>query len=538
MSLLGENHWRTQYDLSLALYNGTCELAYLSGDFDRAHVCLEAVEKNARTFHDKVTARTTYMSCQTASSSPKEALAAGDSYLKEMNVRILPRSGGTIAHLLVAITKLRFVLSSKSNELIMRMPAMTDPDHLAIMQIMNMSMIHSHFVDAKRTLFLAIRMIQMTLKHGLCAFSCVSFSSWATAMCTLRKLDEAARFGDLALRLLEKFETKQWLTRVYTTVYGFIKPWKCTQASVLDALYYSYRCGLEQGDVEFAIICATFHTHHSFNAGRPLATIEKTARELRDETSSRERTMMNGKILPFLQLIQNLQGKTENPKIIDKDVIGAISSSEAENNGGKLMRCWANGDQMMLAYLLGDSELATSAGDVARQIFSLQLPGLDVYHIALFDGLVSLERYQLGDRKRFHLSNAKNQVKRLKTIGYLAPQNVLGKYYLLHAQLLATIKKNRKKVIARFLACIALFDKSGMSLERGLSNYLFGKLLDSDGDREGARAHYVRAASIYEEWGAVALVSHLAQVHPQDFPRGHSTLFASSERLQAKQPKP
>lgn len=186
------------------------------------------------------------MTCQTTAPA---ALRLGEAYLKEGNVRLLPKTRRRKAQLLVEVIRMRAILNAKSNELIMRKPVMTDPDHLASMQIMNMSIYHAHLIDSETTVFLAIRMLQMTLKHGLSSFSCVCFGYWATVLSAMHQLDEANRFADLALRLVEKFQSMEWLPRVYAAVYGFAKPWKSTYASALEPLQHSFHSGLEQGDI-------------------------------------------------------------------------------------------------------------------------------------------------------------------------------------------------------------------------------------------------------------------------------------------------
>lgn len=284
------------------------------------------------------------------------------------------------------------------------------------------------------------------------------------------------------------------------------------------------------------MVSATFHVHHSFSAGRPLAAIEKTILEIQKATTSREGNVMSRRISELLQCIQNLRGATENPKLLDKRFTEQVNSlAENKNSGAKLILCFAFMDQMMLAYLFGDNALAASSGQVARTVFELPAPGIDRYRVALFDGLTSLECYRRGDRKRHHLSNARKHLKRLKKIAYLAPQNMLGQYHLLQAQLLATTASstsNQRKAVVKFMESIALFDKCGRSMERGLSNWLFGSFLEKvTGQKQVAQVHFQRAASIWEDWGALALVSHLVETHPNYFPQatGGSSYALSSE---------
>ena len=54
ISLLGPRHWRTHYDLSLALFNATAEVEYCNANHTRVDELIEHIHLNARNFQDKI----------------------------------------------------------------------------------------------------------------------------------------------------------------------------------------------------------------------------------------------------------------------------------------------------------------------------------------------------------------------------------------------------------------------------------------------------------------------------------------------------
>jgi predicted ATPase len=178
-------------------------------------------------------------------------------YLEELNVKPLPsvgRPSKVPISLILEVRKVKRLMASYSNEKIMRLPAMSDPGHMATMQIMNMTIFNAYFVDPDLAIHIALRMIRITLLHGLCSFSCVSFAYFGVVSCGLRQIEEGDRLADLALELLEKFQTTAWLPRVYACVYGFIKPWTAQLSDTIESLYTAHRTGLEEGDSEVSQI--------------------------------------------------------------------------------------------------------------------------------------------------------------------------------------------------------------------------------------------------------------------------------------------
>jgi hypothetical protein len=294
---------------------------------------------------------------------------------------------------------------------------------------------------------------------------------------------------------------------------------------------------------QFAIFDATFYALFSFNAGLPLAEIEKKIEGVKEAIENSHSSVASLRLLPFLQLVSNLMGRSEDPRLLDGDIVkheDVMRVTAKKTN--KPIEVWNHFDQVSMfmkgltveviaqlnssayfkelcAYLFGDFELAARSGKVARRLFGVYHPGIDIANIALIDGLTSLELYRQGKNKRFHILNARKHLKRLKKVAYKTPQNCLGKYYLLHAQLLATTTTDREKTSVKFVASIALFDQSDLTMERGLSNCLFASFLESNQEQEAARSHFQLAASIYDGWGAVALVDHLSKTHSRYFPQ-------------------
>jgi hypothetical protein len=62
--------------------------------------------------------------------------------------------------------------------------------------------------------------------------------------------EEATRYGELALQLLERFGAKQWLSRVHVCVYGCIFSWTKDLRTCIGPLGRGFDVGIETGDVE------------------------------------------------------------------------------------------------------------------------------------------------------------------------------------------------------------------------------------------------------------------------------------------------
>ena len=252
ISLLGHRHWRDEYDLSLALYNTAAEVEYCNARFDRVSSLVEEVIANAWSFQDQLRAYTTKVYTLGTLNRPQEAIATGLMVLSKLG-QTFPRNVTTFRFMMEFI-KTRRMLGGKSMDEIMELPLMKRPDQLAAMRMMNILYLHAFTCRPELAPMLSFRIVQMSLQHGLSGMSSPGFSSYGMFLSgVFRKFDVAFCFGQLSLRMMDRFPGKEWLPRTYITVYGMINTWKDPFRESLESLRLAHRVGLASGDIEVSL---------------------------------------------------------------------------------------------------------------------------------------------------------------------------------------------------------------------------------------------------------------------------------------------
>jgi predicted ATPase len=80
---------------------------------------------------------------------------------------------------------------------------------------------------------------------------------YSVLSCSLEDdIDIGYKYGQLSIRLLEKFKCIEFLPRVYSAVYGFSASWKNNFSSLLTHLQYAHQVALDSSDLEFAMVNA------------------------------------------------------------------------------------------------------------------------------------------------------------------------------------------------------------------------------------------------------------------------------------------
>ena len=157
----------------------------------------------------------------------------------------------------IAYMKIKRKLRGKSNEALLRQQLMTDMDHLAVMQILNVMVVSVYTTDPIFAPLIAIRMVDISISFGLCSISSIGFAMYSVLSCSLENdIEQGYRYGQLSLRLLEKFNCIEFLPRVYSAFYGFSASWMNPFSNSLTHLQYAHQIALETSDHEFALINA------------------------------------------------------------------------------------------------------------------------------------------------------------------------------------------------------------------------------------------------------------------------------------------
>lgn len=247
--LLPPNHWKDEYDLSLALYNDAAEVFHLSANYERVDELVAAVMDNAREYRDTLRVRATRVNSLSSTNRLTEALEEGLDTLRHLGVKIplKPRQ----YHVTVEFLRTKRLLRGKTNEAVLRMPLMDNVDKIAAMQILNLLFPVAYHTD--RTLFTLInlRLVRLTMHYGLSAISTVGFAAYSVMLVTLyQDKEEGFSYSQLALDLLEKFHVREYISRTYFFVYAEAYTFKYEIRTLCPYLQEACELGLKSGDVQ------------------------------------------------------------------------------------------------------------------------------------------------------------------------------------------------------------------------------------------------------------------------------------------------
>lgn len=254
--LLPPNHWKDEYDLSLALFNDSAEVFHLSANYQRVDESVTAVMENARCFRDTLRVRAARVNSLSSTNRLSEALQEGLDILRHLGVK-LP-SKPRMYHVTIEFLRTKRLLRGKTSEAILRMPLMDNADKIAAMQMLNLLFPVAYHIDRIQFMLINLRLVRLTMHYGLSAISTVGFAALSAMLVALNKdKEEGFRYSQLALDLLEKFEIREYICRTYFFVYAECLTFKYEIRQIWPFLQTACEVGLQSGDVQVSFHCAS-----------------------------------------------------------------------------------------------------------------------------------------------------------------------------------------------------------------------------------------------------------------------------------------
>ena len=183
--LLDDDHWRTDYKLSLGLYSTSAEAHNICGVFDQVETCANIVFAHAHCFEDKLPV---YFSLVQITGMQKDVANATDLGLEVLQkLGLSLPSNPDIDTAIAAIDQTRVMLEEiPTDTLIGR--KMTNANALASMKMLQLLCRYTYMARQELMAVLMCRMVQMTIQHGICDESIIAFSHYGYIACNTGQL--------------------------------------------------------------------------------------------------------------------------------------------------------------------------------------------------------------------------------------------------------------------------------------------------------------------------------------------------------------
>jgi PAS domain S-box-containing protein len=514
---LAASSWQTEYDLTLALYTETTEVAYLCGCFEDVEHWAAIVLQEAKTVLDTVKAYEVTIQTNISQNQPLKAIHTALQVLQQLGIHFPETPGRSDIDLeLNAITS---CFDEKSIQGLLELPEMIESEKLAAMQILSRITLVAHHATPDLVPLLVFKQVNLSIQYGNTPVSPFAFANFGLILCGLAEdIETGYQFGQLALRLLSHLKINSLKARTLFIVTNFITHWKEHIRNTSKPFLETYHSGLETGDLEFAAYAAFTGCLQSFFVGKELLEVEHEMRIYREAIRQIRQTTSLAWIQIFQQSVSTLMGRSFHPSSLVNESYNENRLPHDATDGVILFLLHLN--KLMLSYLFCEYVQASENASIAERyiIRVIATPHVPLYYF--YSTLASLALYpesSLQAQEEMLKRVAINQEK-MKQWADDAPMNYLHKYHLVQAEI--------ARVLGQLLEAEELYEQAIQGArdneylqEEALAYELAAKHYLGRGRAKIAQTYMKEAHYCYERWGATAKVKDLEIRYPQFFPQ-------------------
>ncbi|AFY36417.1 ATP-binding sensor histidine kinase [Calothrix sp. PCC 7507] len=515
LSLLRENAWQQQYEMTLAFHELAAEVAMLGGDFEAMEQFIKIVIEQAHFLLEKVNVYRIRIEANIYQNKPTEALAIGQKLLQQLGVTMT--ESPTPEDIQQSIQEIRELIGDRKIEDFVHLPVVTDANTIAIIQIANTSIPAAVTCGSPLFSLLIGLSVKLSLRYGNIPASASSYVGYTLIMCNfLQDVDSAIEFGQLALNVVLKLDAKATKPEVLEILGGFVLHRKSHIKASLPLLRESYATGLEVGNLQYAGYSGYCFCLNAFWCSQPLATVEKDTRAYYNGLVQINQLTPANWCLIYLQSILNLLGFAEHPTILSGSALQEtefLALLHSANDLFGLSHFYVY--KLTLCFLFSEFESANNHALEAKRYLSVTAGMVSEAAFYFYDSLISLGMLsqQLGEVSTLLERVAQNQTK-LQHWAHHAPMNYQHKVDLVEAE--------KCRVLGQKSEAIELYDKAIFGAkaneyvqEEALANELAARFYLKWGKQRIAQEYMTEAYYCYARWGAKAKVADLETRYPQ-----------------------
>jgi PAS domain S-box-containing protein len=515
LSLLNENSWEAQYNLTLELYLEAAEAAYLNGDVERTEELAETIIGRAKTVLDTVKIYEIRIRAYCSESQLLKAIEIGCEILAQLNINF-PRNPRQ-EDIEQALEQTNLSWSGPDPLELAHLPLMTDPEKLAVMGILS-ELIHPTFdISPQLCVLIAFNMFNLSVEYGNTVGSAHAYAHYGRILCAMGlNLEAGHKFGQLALMLVEQMNAREAKAEVVFHVYSFTVHWKKHIKETLEPLLEAFQIGQENGDFQYGCLSSYSYCYYAFWMGKELAPL---AQEMEQYSLAMEQ--LNQKHIQtyqdrYLQFTLNLLGESEDPlrligsRYDEEKILPIIIGMNDVYSLGELYL-----DKCVLCFLFCDLSKALEYTAIIEEnlVGMSGTMGAPIFY--LYDSLIRLALYPEAstDQKKQYLDKVEANQRKLEVWASHAPMNFQHKVYLVKAER-ARVLGEDKDAREYYDQAILLAQENKYLNEEALAYELAGPFYLSRNQKHVARYYLQDAHYAYQRWGAMAKVRDLERKYP------------------------
>ncbi|UQA62702.1 ATP-binding sensor histidine kinase [Polyangium aurulentum] len=513
VALLAADAWDTRYETAFALHLHLAECEYLRGDYDGAARSLENLARRAKSRIDAAAVTVLWANLHTTQDRTGEAVLVAIECLRSFGITLVPHPVREDVDR--AYEQMRYGLGDRRIEDLIDLPAMTDPETRAAMEVLAALHPPAVFTDNNLLCLVLFHMVRLSLRDGNADASGLGYAYTGAVLGSMfGNYKDGFRFGKLGYDLEEKRGLTAYKAKVYITFAQLSNPWSRHLRTGVEPLRRSFDAAMALGDLTWACYFHNQTVTLMLAKGDPLADAQRAAESGIVFVRKARYRMVEEIVVTQRRFIGELRGIPRNGD--EPDEAAYEESLQAQEASIPLSVCWYWVRKLQTRFLLGDFEEAVRAASRAEALLWTSPSFFESAEHTYYAALALAARHDKArpDERPGAMAAIAAHERQLQQWSESCPENFLDRYALVSAER-ARLQGDTLLAMRQYELAIKSARENGFVQNEAIALEVAARFYRARGFEAFADTYLRDARSCYARWGAGEKVRRIDRLHPR-----------------------
>ncbi|KPU43704.1 serine/threonine-protein kinase PknB [Oxobacter pfennigii] len=505
--LLTEYSWEHAYSLSYDLHLELAQAEYLSSNVKTAEELFDTLLEKSGTELERAGIYSLKIILYAGAGKYDESVRTGIRVLKNLGVK-LPLNPAKLDYA-KELLLFKWHMRNKKIEELLCLPEMEDPVHKKIAELL--ARMCSVTMNSHPDLhgFIILKTGNYAASYGNSEITSVGYLGYSiTAGNILGDYKAGSRYGEVCIRLIEKYDRSFSKCIIYFVIGAFVSHWTSHASLSLDCFKKSIQSAMEAGDVLIMGYAHCLLLETRYLIGAALTEIEDEIREKQIIAKRLKHDSLAVNVAIYQKLISALKGGDEDSSLSGAEFEEDELLQLVKNDKPSLATLYLY--RMLLYYMAGNYRKALSAAQLIEPLAEALIGFMTSAEYNFYYSLSITALYRelpLKERKCFKKVLKKNQ-RQMKKWSEACKENFEHKFLLVEAET-ARFKSKEMEAMILYDRAILSAEENSYIQNEALANELAAGFYLSKGLTKIAKTYMIDACSGYDRWGASAKAKEL-----------------------------
>lgn len=531
--ILGEKGFENHYELMFEIKIAYAECLHLNGKFAEAEAMFSSLLDIASNKLDKARILMLQALSYAVQGKRKKAIDACLMGLTTLGMKVPFKPNPNGFKIFIELIKVLWKIRGKSMDDLLDVKSATTLEEKLTIEFTSRVAETAYLEDPNLMALIGLKGLSFSLTHGYSPITSIHFNLLGIiSVAGFKNYDKALEYGQLAIKIADKYDDIRISTSVYLTTNVLLTIWKLPYRKCFEQLDKVYTMGRQSGELLYAGYAASLVPPMMMLQGDKLDEIEEKIRNISPIADFINNVDALCTIHTLKKLIPALRDKKEIPAFrdrvqafLDKKIVYLHPVSYATSGILCLMGCYVLEDWNNIEKIIESSE-KDAKSDYMKPVFLTPEYYFfsAITYLSLYESHTKWERFKI--KRKIYAC-----FKKLRAYAKTCPPNFESKYQVVRGGLLQLQGKLNQAMEAYDLALQSAKDNNLLFVE-AIVNEFIGRMFYNHQLPKQAKLYLQEAMILYQLWGSNSKVAKIMEFYTKFFVTRNNTL--SSDNLLSK----